>query len=506
MEVSGRPTTSPEDRDTIVALATARGIAALAVVRVSGPEAIPLCEKLFHGRSPLSEVPGGRAVTGWLRVGAEDLDQVVATVFRAPHSYTGEDLVEITCHGGAVAEDVLAALRQAGARPARPGEFTKRAFLNGKLDLSQAEAVATLIGARGRAARRAAVRALRGGLREWVEPAYERALAQLAAVESRIEFPEDVETPEGPDVGFLAGEDGRPVPGAPPSARELRGLAATVGRLVERVGRSDLLRRGFRCVLAGPVNVGKSTLFNALLGRDRAIVTEEPGTTRDVLEAEVELDGVPVTFVDTAGLREPRSQAEEEGTRRTLAEMVSADLVLQVRDGSLPAEDTETGGQPGTPFPVGSEDGSQAGDCRQRRPGDQSPTGGLPGREQGVPQILVLNKADLGIHPSWAPWRRQGVVVSARTGEGLEELLSRVEDFLGEAPEEEILVSARIQSRLEDAREALLRAARGLESDGLPELVAADLSDAVRFLGDILGRNVGDDLLEEIFSTFCIGK
>jgi tRNA modification GTPase len=456
--------------DTIAALATAPGRGALALVRVSGPFALGVCDALFRGRSPLAGTAGGRAKTGWIIRGGEELDQVVATVFRSPKSFTGEDLVEISCHGGRSAGYVLEALVDAGARPAEPGEFTKRAFLNGRLDLTQAEAVAAIVDSSGRAAQRASLRLLKGALRERLEPVYTEVIGLHARTEAGIEFPEDLEE-NGARLreGFLADEAGGRMDRIL-GLEEVEGVRDRVRGIGEQAGRSDLLESGLRCVFSGPVNVGKSSLFNRLLGRDRAIVTVEPGTTRDVLEGAIEIDGVSVTLVDTAGLRDSTSLSEEEGTRRALAERESADLILEVRDGSR--------------------------DAGRQRP--------FPGGETGVPVVAVLNKADLGIHRSWS--RGGAIEVSAAECRGMGDLLRAIGIHLDAAPSQEILLTLRQRGALERAERSLDAAADALRGGGLPEIVSFELAEASRALGGILGREPTEGMLDAIFSRFCIGK
>jgi tRNA modification GTPase len=521
--------------DTIAALATAPGRGALATVRVSGPDAIGICSKLFRGRHDLSSLPGGRAVAGWISAAQDDLDEVVVTLFRAPKSYTGEDLVEVSCHGGPAAGYVLEALVQAGARPAEPGEFTKRAFLNGRIDLSQAEAVAAVIAARGRAAHRAALRLLKGQLREQLEPVYDELLSHLARMEAHIEFPDDLEeghlrVREGYFVDGTAGDGGDvSMEIGPPTAAEVSALRSRLSRVLDRAGRSDILSNGFRCVLTGAVNVGKSSLFNRLLGRDRAIVTEEPGTTRDVLEGTLELDGIPVTLVDTAGLRMPSSRSEAEGTKRSVQEREGADLILEVRDASRPAD-----------RPANREEGPPGHGVSR-----DDATDGVDDTGAGPRRILLLNKIDLGIHPSWqigsvgdtepapigggatrggepgTPESRRAAVdaaavlverqvprlhVSAKDGSGIRQLRNEIAKHLDEAPGEEILLSLRQREALRHAVDTLASAVRGLRAGQLPELVSFELSEAAREVGGLLGRDASDELMDAIFSQFCIGK
>lgn len=489
------------------------------MVRVSGPEAVSIVSKLFRGRRSLDSLRRGRVAKGWIAVGEADVDEVLVVVFRAPKSYTGEDLVEISCHGGPAAGYVLEALIDSGARPAEPGEFTKRAFLNGRIDLTQAEAISAVVAARGRASHRAALRLLKGQLREQLEPVYNDLLSHLARLEAHIEFPEDLED-DDPKVrdGYYAYEDGATASRRPPTPRELSSLGSILSRILAQAGRSDLLSNGFRIVLSGPVNVGKSSLFNRFLNRRRAIVTEEPGTTRDVLEGTVELGGIAVTFVDTAGLRPPSSRSEAEGTKRSVEERMGADLLLEVRDGSSPADLDDV-----------PESGSPESDDFE------------PGR------ILVLNKIDLGLHPSWKehldrkasqdghgvscgetvpsvsgstarPFSLQAptalsteswleaLEVSATTGAGVDTLQETIARRIKEAPAEEILLNLRQRKELRGAAENIASAVTSLGEGELPEIVSCQLNEAALALGSVLGRNPSDELMDAIFSQFCIGK
>ncbi|MBU1700246.1 MAG: tRNA uridine-5-carboxymethylaminomethyl(34) synthesis GTPase MnmE [Candidatus Eisenbacteria bacterium] len=462
--------------DTITAIATAPGHGAVAIVRVSGPRAIYLCDDLFRGRKKLADLPGGRAVTGWITDGDEELDEVVVTLYRSPRSYTGEDLVEISCHGGPSAGYILNALIGYGARPSRPGEFTKRAFLNGRMDLSQAEAVAALINSCGRAAHRAALRLLKGRLRERLEPIYEEGLMIQSRLEAAIEFPENVGDDE-PRIreGYFAEVSGGRGEEHPPTSIELTRLREQVEALHRQAGRSDLLLSGYRCVLAGTVNVGKSSLFNALLNRDRAIVTEEPGTTRDTLEGILEVEGIPVTLVDTAGIRSPSSRSEAEGTRRSREERQSADLVLEVLDIS------------------------------------QSPEAKLTGAHKNETEkadtLILLNKSDLPWHPEWEKHQPEdALAVSARTGAGMDQVREAIAKRLRGAPHEEILLSLRQREDLARAARHLSVAGNLLENKELPELISYEIGEAVQSFGGILGRDPSAELMETIFSRFCIGK
>ncbi len=295
--------------DTIVALATARGLSALTIVRLSGPDAIPTAAKVFRGRQKLSDLPTHSCAVGRLVAGTETVDQVVVSLFRAPRSYTGEDLVEISCHGGhTIPAMVLKLLRAAGARPARAGEFTLRAFTNGKMDLAQAEAVAALINARSTASARAAARVLDGGLRIPLE----ESLAQLTQVVAEVEASLDLQ--EDGEATVAEPEAGGPSAGGPITAH-IRAECARLEKLLAGGRTGLLLEEGFRLVLSGKPNAGKSSIFNALLARERAIVSPEPGTTRDTLEAWVDWEGLPVAVVDTGGWRPPGAELGEAGIR-----------------------------------------------------------------------------------------------------------------------------------------------------------------------------------------------
>jgi tRNA modification GTPase len=453
--------------DTIASLATPPGAGALAVIRVSGPLALDVGARVFRGERSLADLRGFQGAHGWVHGEAGPIDEVVVWIYRAPRSYTGEDMLEISCHGGSVAAPrVLEALWQAGARPGEPGEFTRRAFLHGRIDLAQAEAVADLVAARGRRAHEQALAQLQGGLSRRVRAMAAAIREVLVRIEAHLDFGEDV--PE--------------IPGAPVLADALTGAAAELGRLAESHLPSRRLREGFVIALVGKPNVGKSSLLNALAGRDRALVHDAPGTTRDVLDVVVEWSGVPVRLVDTAGLRAESGDAvERAGMERTVLEVGTADLLLWVVDGSSPPseEDIEIGGRLDL------------------------------GRVH-----LVLNKSDLG--DGWRGWWASNYspksvnVVSALVGDGVNDLQLSLEALVGQgitASEETVWVANERHARLlVAAREDLHRARAVLETSGNLELGAADLSRALASLASITGDEVGDDLLDDIFSRFCIGK
>jgi tRNA modification GTPase len=448
--------------DTIAAIATPPGEAGLAVVRVSGPRALSLADAVFRGREPLAGVRGHTLHHGWL--GGEALiDEVVAAVFRAPSSYTREDVVELSCHGGRMpARRTLERLVAAGARPARPGEFTLRAFLNGRLDLVQAEAVAELIHARDDAMHRAALARLAGEMSRGLRARLDALADLVAEVEARVDFAEDVggvEVPPHVRAGIAAARDAL--------AARLRGAAW---------GRA--LREGVQVAIVGRPNAGKSSLFNRLVGEDRAIVTSAPGTTRDRISATIELHGAPFTLSDTAGLRDPADEIERLGVERARLAMGESRVVLWVEDGAAPA----------APDPAWA--------------------GALAGKRV----VLALNKSDLGEAPAAAalsaalPAEQLELArVSARTGEGVAALAEALARVAGFEPGD-VLASERQALTLAGACAALERAAARADEGSPGEIVALELREAMSALEELLGVRVSGELLDRIFSRFCVGK
>jgi tRNA modification GTPase len=442
--------------DTIVAPATAPGAAAVAIVRVSGPDAWPLVRKLVP--SFRADGTPRLAVTGRLETPDGVRDDVLLLPFRGPRSYTGEDLIELHLHGNdLIVSAVLRTLAGWGARPAGPGEFTQRAFLNGKLDLTQAEAVGELIAAKSaRMAEGAAVR-LAGGLSEKYQRVRRGLLEVLVHLEATIDFPdEDIETLGYPRL--LADIDR--------IGAELKTLEATFDQ-----GRVE--RDGLRVAIAGRPNAGKSSLLNSLLGVERAIVTPHAGTTRDYLEESLALGGAAIQLLDTAGLRETNDPIEAEGIRRAKAKLAEADVLLYIVDGTQPLD------------PVEVEEAI-----------------GL-----GVKQLVwVINKSDLTNN---APLPgNPAFLVSAKTGEGLPALLSFLANSAagGDSDVGLRVVSARQQRLVSKAAESLAATAHGLRTGVPPELAVEDLRQAVQAAGELTGDIVNDEVLGEIFSRFCIGK
>ncbi len=455
---------------TIAAIATAPGEAAIGIVRLSGPDAFAIAGRLFHASAgrQVGDLPSHTVHLGEIRDPhtGETVDQVLLTLFRAPRSYTGEDVVEIAGHGGAVPlRRILTMLLAQGARPAEPGEFTCRAFLNGKMDLAQAEAVIDVIQARTDRGLDVAVRQLEGRLSTLVRDARDALMPLLAHIEATIDFPEDVPEMDPAEI-----------------RTQIDTALAVVERLLAGAHAGRIYREGARVVIAGRPNVGKSSLLNALLREDRAIVTAVPGTTRDVIEESANIRGIPIRTIDTAGIRESHDVVEALGVLRSRDQVAAADLVLVVLDASEP--------------PAAADHDVLA-------------------LTAGRPAVLVMNKCDLparlglaDLAPEWAG--RPAARVSARAGAGIAELETLIADAIlgaGAAPGGEALVSsARHQAALESARDGLLRA-REAVSTGLPlEFATTDLRDALQALGQITGESVSEGVIAEIFGRFCIGK
>ncbi len=457
--------------ELIAALATPPEGGALGILRLSGAGCREAC-RLF-----LSAFPGQprRVTRATAHERGRPLDEVLVTYFAAPESYTGEDCVEITAHGSPfILSSLLRLALASGARPASPGEFTLRAFLNGRMDLAQAEAVGALIAARTESAHRAALDHLQGGLSRRIQELRGCLLRLLAHVEASIDHPEE-EIPELSESRL---------------SEQIAELRRGLGRLLESHRFGRLAVEGARVAIVGRPNVGKSSLLNALLGRERAIVAEEPGTTRDTLEEPADLLGLRTLLIDTAGIREkPPDPVEAEGMRRARLALERSDMALIVLDRSRPvtAEDWDLVG-------------SALGEGGKR------------------PAIVALNKSDLPARVSpaqllgdWA-CRRSGerppslVEVSALSGAGIRSLAERLSAVLsggGSEPESSVVTSLRHYNSLKEADEALFRAAESLRN---PELAAVPLREALGLLGSILGENVDADVLAEIFSRFCVGK
>lgn len=448
--------------DTIAAPATPAGTAALALLRISGPDTSALAAAAL-GRRP--EVRRVVRADYRDRAGAV-VDEVLATYFAGPRSYTGEDTLEISCHGNPyIVQRILGDLLARGCRAAGPGEFTQRAFLNGRMELSQAEAVMDLIHARSERALAAAHQQLRGALGRRMNGLVEQLLGVLARVEAYIDFPDEDLPPE--DRGWVD--------------RALAGLTTETARLLATSHYGELLRDGLKTVILGAPNVGKSSLLNRLLGRERALVSPEPGTTRDFLEERLIVGPHCIRLVDTAGLNPSPAPLERLGIEKTLERAAEADLFLLVRDATEP--------EPLLPPEVAA-------------------------RLAEGKVLTVLNKIDLLPHPaaSTAPGDsdRSVLRVSARTGAGLDELTAaiaaRADAFQVQIGDEVIAINARHAHALTDARVALADAQEKLRSRGPVELLASDLRTVLAAYGEIIGKVDNERMLDQLFASFCIGK
>ncbi len=447
--------------DTIVAIASPPGQGAVAILRVSGSESIPIAKRVFRPKNPQAKwLPRAILLGTIVNSDGEIMDQVLLSVFIGPASYTGEDIVEITCHGGAlVTQAVLDTIISAGARLADPGEFSKRSFLNGKMDLTQAEAVMDLISAKTALALRAANSQLEGQLGNRISEIKQSLLANLAHIEAYIDFPEEDIDPEANESIM----------------RNLVILSSSIGNLIKTAEQGRILREGLHVVISGPPNAGKSSLLNSLLGYERAIVSDLAGTTRDTIEEMINLKGIPVRLTDTAGIREVEESIESEGVLRAKRELNRADLVLVVVDATIDKKENET-----IEFTSSDE----------------------------LNHIKVFNKADLGIHNSYK--REDGVRISCLDGAGIESLVGLiVESCLGENDhfsKNLIAVNSRHRACLENSQSNLNNAINALKESVEPEFVSVDLREALDSIGEIVGKADVEDLLGEIFSSFCIGK
>ena len=443
--------------DTIAAISTPPGEGAIALVRVSGANAIEVADKIFHGKEPPSEFEPRVQHLGEI-FGPEDqlIDQVVLSVHHAPASYTGEDLIEISCHGGTlVSAKVLEACLRAGARPARPGEFTERAFLNGKMDLTQAEAVIDLIRAKTDLALRSATEQLEGRLGAQIRKIRDELVELLAHINASIDFPEEGVTPD-------EGETLR---------ARLDLIREEIAALLATADQGRILREGVRVVIYGATNAGKSSLLNRLLGYDRVIVSDTHGTTRDTIEEMVNLNGVPVRLLDTAGLRTSTSELEREGIARTEKSLQLSDLRLHIADRNAPK-------------PAHFEE------CNR-----------------DLNEIVVLNKSDL---PETGDWKDfHALRISCLTGEGLPELRTEILTRITKQnlkPESPLAINARHRDCLRRALESCDRGATAQAQGLSSEYAAIHLNEALRAVGEVIGAVDVEQILDSVFSQFCIGK
>jgi tRNA modification GTPase len=458
--------------DTIAAIATPLGEGGLAVIRLSGSRALAIADRSFQPIGKSSLKPSA-ALTHTIQFGkimrdGQVIDEVLLAVLRSPRTFTREDTVEISCHGGLLpAKLVLDTLLAGGARLAEPGEFTRRAFLNGRIDLAQAEAVADLIHSRTELALAAANEQLAGKLSQRINQLRDDLMHTLAHVEAHIDFPDEDISPDT-------------------KAQLLQRLENGVGfmdELLRTANEGQLLRRGIRAAIVGRPNAGKSSLLNQLLGRDRAIVSPIAGTTRDTIEETANIRGLPVIFIDTAGLREARDEIELEGIRRSRASLAAAEFILHVFDASEPLTHA-----------------------------DEIYLAEFAGKKR----ILVRNKTDLPVKLELplefqiSNFKFQMADVSCVSGQGIEALKDAIKNLIwaGEIKAEmlQVAINSRHQDALNRARASTRQAADALRADVSLDLVAMDLRIAANAVGEIVGKTSTEDLLDSIFSTFCIGK
>lgn len=444
--------------DTIAAVATAPGVGAVSILRLSGGAAVSIAEKVFRGRRPLSEAQSHLMLYGGAAAGGRLIDKCLCVVMRAPRSFTGEDVVEFHCHGGGTgAAQILDALISAGARAAHPGEFSKRAFLNGKLDLAEAEAISDIIGAQTPAAHFAAVNQLGGALSEKIDRLRSAILGILARIGVSSDYPEEHIDP--PETEQMLG-------GISEIVREL-------GALLKTADAGRLLRQGAALAIIGKPNTGKSSLLNYLLGERRAIVTAHAGTTRDVIEESIDLFGIPLRLADTAGIRKGAGEIEGLGIELSKKYLESADVCVLVLDGARPLDDDD------------SE---------------------LLELVKGRRHLACINKSDL---PAAFGDIDGAIRISAKTGAGVEELLKRVYSLLlsgGDIGAPDLAINLRQKGAILEAEDALKRAADTLGLGFPADIISVDLEEALAALGEVTGQSVSDEVVEKIFSSFCLGK
>jgi tRNA modification GTPase len=454
------PNTDPSAEDTIVAISTPPGRGGIGIVRLSGPASRAIAEPLLKLRHPLASAQARFAEI--LDSTGETLDEAVVTYFQSPHSYTSEDIVEIAAHGSPVLLDHL--LRQciaAGARLAEPGEFTQRAFLSGRLDLTQAEAVHDLIESTTLHQARIAAQQLGGSLSRQIAPIKQQLIALIAALEAGIDFAED-------DIDLLPQSE---------ITSQIAALQAPLAALEQTFAYGRIVRNGFALAIVGRPNVGKSSLFNRLVRRERAIVTATPGTTRDLVTEQISLEGIPVELIDTAGLRDATDEAESIGINKSREVMAEADVVLLVLDATQPLHEE-----------------------------DKAAIAGHAAR----PFLIAINKQDIANAPHQANrTTHRTIETSALSGAGLPELRQAILSIITEqAPNAEtaLLTNLRQQRSVSASLAALTRAKMAATNIIPHEMILLDLYEALRSLDSLTGGTTSDDILNLIFSKFCIGK
>ena len=457
------------ESDTIAAAATAMSSSGIGIIRISGEEAFSIMKKIFRPyrkEKDMSAQPSYTVHYGTVEEGEEVLDEVLVLLMRGPHSYTAEDTVEIDCHGGRlVMQRILDLVIKNGARPAEPGEFTKRAFLNGRIDLSQAEAVMDLIQSRNRMALKSSVSQLQGSVRQQIEKLRSQILYETAFLEAALDDPEHISL-DGYSEELL---------------KKVEVICGEIEKLLKSSESGRILKEGIKTVILGKPNAGKSSLLNVLLGEERAIVTEIEGTTRDVLEEQLQLGDLSLLLLDTAGIRSTEDIVEQIGVDRARKQAEDADLILYVADSSRPLNES-----------------------------DEEILSLLEGKKS----LVLLNKSDL--EPVVTPeimrerTKHKVLLISAKEEQGIRELEEEIRSlfFQGEVDfnDEILITNARHKAALQDARASLSMVKESIQN-GMPEdFYTIDLTDAYQSLGRILGEEMGEDLINEIFGKFCMGK
>lgn len=448
--------------DTIVALATAPGIGAISVIRLSGKEAITICNEVFKGKD-LSLVETHTAHFGTIRDGNKIIDEVLVTVFIGPKSFTKENIVEVSCHGSPyITKEIIRVFLNHGARLAKPGEFTKRAFLNGQFDLAQAEAVADLIAADSEMSHKAALSQMRGGFSKEIKALRTELIHFASLIELELDFSEE-------DVEFANRDDLRAL---------IEKLKVTIQKLLASFDLGNVIKNGVPTVIAGKPNAGKSTLLNALLNEDRAMVSDIAGTTRDVIEDEISIEGIAFRFIDTAGLRETDDRLEAMGIERTYQKMKEASLIIYLFDVN------------GTEYSVLGTELTEL-------------------EALGVPVICVGNKIDRGTDLSVFGNLKNFVAISAANKIGIETLkdkLLQTVNLDSFKTGNTIVTNIRHYDALLQTRNALQAVLDGMDMQVTGDFLAMDIRQSLHYLGEIVGEITHEDLLDNIFSKFCIGK
>lgn len=450
--------------ETIVALATPNGIGAIGVIRLSGPDAIFIANSVFKGKDLTKQeshtIHFGQIVDGDLL-----LDEVLVSLFVAPRSYTRENVVEISCHGSNyIIESIIKLLIKKGARSAKPGEFTLRAFLNGQLDLSQAEAVADLIAANSRASQQVAIQQLRGGFSNQLQVLREQLVNFASLVELELDFSEE-------DVEFANREQLKQL---------IHNIIKIVGQLIQSFELGNVIKNGVNTVIAGRPNAGKSTLLNALLNEERAIVSHIPGTTRDTIEEVLNINGINFRLIDTAGIREATDTIEQIGVQRTMEKISQSALLIYVFDATeITIEELNN-------------------DLENLQ-------------KPGITMLVVANKADLLNEEQLLslPHTQSAIIISAKHKQHIDELKDRIYSSAVKhqlSDDETLVTNVRHLEALQKTESALIRLLEGIDTHVTSDFLAMDIKQALHYLGEITGTVTTDDLLDNIFSKFCIGK